>query len=381
MQYRTLGKTGLEVSALGFGLMRLPRSGDEPSDIDEDRAIELIHHAIDNGVNYLDTAYGYHGGESERLTAKVLKGGYRDRVHVMTKLPSYLVETEDDFERLLNEQMEKLDCEFIDVYLIHALNRERWDNVSSLGITEFLDRARADGRIGATGFSFHDDRAVFKEIVDAYDWDACLIQLNFMDYDYQAGVEGMRYAAERDMGIAVMEPLRGGKLAGRVPEEVKRLWKTMHPERTPAEWAFRWVCNHPEVAVVLSGMGKMEELEENLKTFEDALPNSLSDEELALIDRVRAVYLDRIAVGCTECGYCMPCPQGVNIPEIFKNYNDLTMYDDVETTRRSYESMLRDGKAYPACVDCGLCVEACPQGIQIPEVLEEAHEALSRPGD
>ncbi len=378
MQYRTLGKTGLEVSALGFGLMRLPRSGDEPSDIDEDRAIKLVRHAIDNGVNYLDTAYGYHGGESERLAAKALKDGYRERVNLVTKLPSYLVETEDDFERLLNEQMEKLDTDFIDVYLIHALNRERWDNVSSLGITEFLDRARAEGRIGATGFSFHDDRAVFKEIVDAYDWDACLIQLNFMDYDYQAGVEGMRYAAGRGMGIAVMEPLRGGKLAGRIPEEVERLWKTMHPERSPAEWAFRWVCNHPEVGVVLSGMSNMEQLEENLTIFEDARANSLSDEELALIDRVRSVYLERTAVGCTECGYCVPCPQGVEIPEIFKNYNDLTMYDDAETTRRSYQNMLRDGKGFPSCVDCGQCVQACPQNIQIPEVLEEAHEALTK---
>ncbi len=357
--------------------MRLPLNSGESADIDEERAIPLVRDAIDSGVTFLDTAYGYHGGASERLAAKILKDGYREKVTLMTKLPSYLVESEADFDRLLNEQMEKLEVDHIDVYLLHALNRERWDTVSALGVTDFLDRAVADGRIGATGFSFHDDLSVFKEIVDAYDWSACLIQLNFMDWNYQAGVEGLRYAAEKGMGVAVMEPLRGGKLAGRVPEDILQIWNRMHPEWTPAEWAFRWVCNFPEVSVVLSGMGNREEVHENIDTFSAALPNALGEEELALIDEVRNVYLERMRVGCTECGYCTPCPQGVAIPSIFGLYNDVSMYGDRENSERSYKNMLRDGKAFPSCVDCGSCVEACPQAIPVVDMLREAHREMA----
>ncbi len=376
MQYRCFGNTRQKVSALGFGLMRLPKNSDDPADIDDERAIPLVRNAIDQGVNFLDTAHGYHGGESERFAARVLRDGYREKVTLMTKLPSYAVETEDDFERLLTEQMEKLETDHIDIYLLHALNRERWDKVAPLGVTRFLDRAKGDGRIGATGFSFHDDRSVFKEIIDAYSWDACLIQLNFMDWDYQAGVEGMRYAAERGMGIAVMEPLRGGKLAGRVPHEVDRLWNTMHPERSPAEWAFRWVANHPEVGTILSGMSTQDEVDENIRVLSDATPESMTREELALIDRVREVYLERMAVHCTECGYCMPCPEGVDIPGVFKLHNDLSMYDDTDNAQRMYANMLRDEKGFPQCISCRICVPACPQGIDIPEELAESHAAL-----
>ena len=377
MQYRTFGKTGLEVSTLGFGLMRLPLAGPESGDIDEDRAIDLVRYAIDNGVTFLDTAHGYHGGQSEHLAARVLKDGYREKVTLMTKLPSYLVEEEADFERLLTEQMEKLETDYIDVYLLHALNRERWDIVQPLGVTDFLDRAIADGRIGAAGFSFHDDLSVFKEIVDAHHWDACLIQLNFMDWDYQAGVEGMRYANDKGMGVAVMEPLRGGKLAGRIPAQVEEIWSRKNPDWSPAEWAFRWVANHPEVGVILSGMGNMDELRENISILSDAKPDSLTEEELQLIEEVRSVYLERMAVGCTECGYCVPCPEGVGIPNIFKLYNDASMYDDVDNASRMYGNMLRDGKGFPSCVDCGVCIEACPQGIDIPRVLAQADDSLA----
>lgn len=382
MQYRILGKTRIEVSTLGFGLMRLPpksgirMSNAEYADIDEEKAIPLVRHAIDRGITVLDTGYGYHGGHSEEFAANVLRDGYRDKVTLMTKLPLYAVQTEDDFERLLNEQMRRLETDHIDVYLLHGLNRARWKRFAPLGVTNFLHAAISDGRIGQAGFSFHDNLDVFQDIVDSYDWSVVLIQLNLMDRNYQAGVAGMRYAAERDIGVAIMEPLRGGRLAGRVPREVADIWRRMYPERTAAEWAFRWLCNFPEVGVVLSGMSSREEVDENVDTFSDALPNSMTDEEIALVDEARDAYHERMAVKCTECGYCVPCPKGVAIPKIFQIYNDITMYGDRDVSGHVYAHMLREGVGCPSCIGCGLCVDSCPQDIAIPTSLGEAHRVL-----
>jgi uncharacterized protein len=377
MQYRRFGSCDFDVSTLGFGLMRLPLEGEDSADIDEAESTRMVHRAIEGGVNYLDTAYAYHGGNSERFAARALAGGLRERIVLATKMPTWLIEAEDDFDRYLDEQLEKLGTDYLDVYLLHALHAERWKQVSELGVTAFLDRALEDGRVRHVGFSFHDDLEVFREIVDSYDWDMCLIQLNFMDRDYQAGVAGMRYAAEQGMAVAVMEPLRGGKLAGRVPDDVRELWAGAKVQRTPAEWALRWVCNHPEVSVVLSGMSSMEQLEENMETVSDARPNSLTDDELALIDEVRDIYLSRMKVNCTECGYCVPCPSEVAIPRVFGLYNDASMYESVEGASRSYSSMLESGKGAPSCVECGQCEEACPQNIPIIETLKRAHEYLT----
>lgn len=357
--------------------MRLPLEGEDSADIDEAESTRMVHRAIEGGVNYLDTAYAYHGGNSERFAARAFAGGLRERIVLATKMPTWLIETEEDFDRYLDEQLEKLGTDYLDVYLLHALHAERWKQVSELGVTAFLDRALEDGRVRHVGFSFHDDLEVFREIVDSYDWDMCLIQLNFMDRDYQAGVAGMRYAAEQGMAVAVMEPLRGGKLAGRVPDDVRELWAGAEVQRTPAEWALRWVCNHPEVSVVLSGMSSMEQLEENMETVSDARPNSLTDDELALIDEVRDIYLSRMKVNCTECGYCVPCPSEVAIPRVFGLYNDASMYESVEGASRSYSSMLESGKGAPSCVECGQCEEACPQDIPIIETLKRAHEYLT----
>ncbi len=377
MQYRVLGKTGLEVSVLGFGLMRLPLTSENPGDIDEDEAVAMIERALEGGVTFFDTAYGYHGGNSERLAAKALTGDVRDRIVLASKLPSYLVKEEDDFERFLTEQLEKLGTDRIDVYMLHALTQERWDNVCNLGVTSFLDRALADGRIGHAGFSFHDRIDVFKGIVDAYDWSQCLIQLNFMDQEYQAGLEGLRYAAGRGLGIAVMEPLRGGKLAQNVPAEIEQIWKRSGKDRSPAEWALRWVWNLPEVSVVLSGMSTMEQLAENIRVATDAGAGAMHPAELDLVEQVRQVYERRTKVGCTECGYCVPCPQDVAIPRVFSLLNQASMFDSWPESKRWYGKLLEENKGAPACISCGACEEVCPQHLAISDLLQEAHQLLA----
>ncbi len=377
MQYRQFGNTDMQVSALGFGLMRLPTIGDDSSDIDEQEAARMVRYAIDNGINYLDTAYPYHGGESESFAGRVLAEGYRNKVYLATKLPVYEVEKDEDFDRLIDEQLEKLRTDYVDVYLLHGLNSDRWEKVSGLGVCDFLDRIREDGRARYVGFSFHDELEVFKEIVGSYDWDMCLIQLNFMDHDYQAGVEGMRYAADEGMGVAIMEPLRGGKLAENVPEDVMQVWSKAPADRKPADWALRWVCNHPEVSVVLSGMSSMQQLEENIETFSDAHPESLSGQELAVIEEVRDIYLDRMKVDCTSCGYCTPCPQEVPIPRILSMWNEASMYQALKPASRRYSSMVEDEKSAEQCIECGVCEEACPQGIEVAEALKQAHRDLT----
>ncbi len=377
MLYRAFGKTDLKTSSLGFGLMRLPRTSEDPADIDEDESMRMVHHAIDNGINYVDTAYGYHGGNSERFAARALKGGYREKVTLATKLPTYLVEEEADFEKFLNEQLEKLETDHIDVYLLHALNARRWEKVNSLGVTEFLSRAIKDGRIGCAGFSFHDQLDVYKEIVDAYDWTMSLIQLNYMDHRYQAGVAGLKYAADRGLAVAIMEPLRGGNLALNVPDEVREIWASSGVEWSPAEWALRWLWNLPEVSVVLSGMSTLDQIKENIGAAGAARPGCLTPDQIALVDRVREFYEERTRVSCTDCEYCMPCPQGVEIPMMFGLYNKGAMYGDWNAARRSYSRLLQGEKGAPTCEECGQCESACPQDIAIPQVLKEAHKTLA----
>lgn len=383
MQRRRFGKIDIDVSLLGFGCMRLPTvadpdPGSEVGNIDLEKSVEMIRYAIDNGVNYIDTAYNYHGGKSEVLVGKALADGYREKVYVATKLPVWLVESEADRDRLLNEQLEKLQTDQIDMYLLHALNKGSWkDRVLKYDILSFLDQAKADGRIKYAGFSFHDELDVFKEIVDAYDWDFCQIQLNYMDEEYQAGVEGLRYAAEKGLAVVIMEPLRGGRLVRNVPEEIQAVWDQAPEKRTPAEWAFRWLGNFPEVKVILSGMGTMSEVQENIRTLNDALPNSLSDEEMALVDQVKQIYNNRIKVKCTDCRYCLPCPQGVNIPRIFSIYNHASVYNTFEDGRRQYSRLIQDGTDAGQCIECENCESLCPQNLTIIEYLKETHAALA----
>lgn len=356
--------------------MRLPVIDGDHGKINEAEAIPLLRYAIDHGVNYLDTAYNYHQGNSEIVVGRALQDGYREKVNLATKLPVWLVQEYGDFDRLFNEQLEKLQTDYIDFYLLHALDKERWETVKELGVLDWFDKQVAAGKIKHPAFSFHDSLDVFKEIIDAYDWHMCQIQLNYMDQEYQAGVAGLKYAGEKGIAVVIMEPLRGGKLAKNVPGEVQEAFAATGIDRTPAAWALRWLWNFPEVSTVLSGMGTMEELRENIATAAEARPNSLTEEELATVEKVRDIYNRRIRVNCTECEYCQPCPSNVAIPRIFRLYNELSMYE-TDDAKRGYQGLVKENKDAGQCIECGQCESACPQHIAIIDSLKEAAEALS----
>ena len=291
--------------------------------IDEERAAGQIRYAIDHGVNYIDTAWPYHGGESEPFVGRVLAGGYRQRVKLATKLPAWLVHSRSDMDRFLNAQLEKLATSRIDYYLVHSLNGTTWDQVAALGVMEFLDRARADGRIVNAGFSFHGFRDDFKRIVDAYPWEFCQIQYNYLDEETQAGTEGLKYAASKGLAVIAMEPLRGGVLAAcPQPPAIDALWQEAGNRRTPAEWALRWVWNRPEVTVALSGMNEEAQVEENLRNRRGCAARFAHGRNgTGPHPRVARKYREIMKVGCTGCGYCQPCPSGVNVPESFTLFN------------------------------------------------------------
>ena len=374
---------GDELSILGFGCMRLPVK--EDGSIDEERATRQVRYAIDQGVNYVDTAWPYHAGQSEPFLGHALADGYREKVKLATKLPSWLLNSREDMDSFLNAQLEKLHTDHIDYYLVHALVGDVWDKVEKLGIADFLDKAKADGRIINAGFSFHGSLKDFNRIVDAYGWDFCQIQYNFLDEKNQAGTEGLEYAASKGLGVIVMEPLRGGNLTNPMPPAVKDIWDEAPTKRTPAEWALRWVWNHPEVTVVLSGMNKEEHIDENLAVADQAYPNSLTGSELQLVNRVERKYRELMKVGCTGCRYCMPCPQGVDIPSCFEDYNNMHMTGDTAGFRFHYavklSGILSVGEPEFAskCVQCGECLEKCPQHIEIPTILEAVVEEMEGP--
>jgi len=363
--------------------MRLPTIADpslesDVGNIDAEQAISIVRYAIDHGVNYIDTAYNYHGGKSEVLVGKALADGYRSKVKLATKLPVWKVESESDCDQILNEQLARLQTDYVDMYLLHALNKHTWrDKVLKFNVLSFLDRALKDGRIKHAGFSFHDNLETFNEIVDGYNWDFCQIQLNYMDQEYQAGVAGLRYAAGKGLAVVIMEPLRGGRLARNIPDEIQAIWDQAPVKRSPAEWAFRWVANFPQVSVILSGMGKLDEVKENLNTMAAAEPMSLSETELDLIDQAQQLYNQRVKVKCTDCRYCMPCPQGVNIPRIFSIYNHASVYNVFEEGKRQYSHLVKEENDASRCIECGNCESLCPQNLTIIQFLQEAHTALS----
>lgn len=383
MLYRKMPKNGDELSILGFGCMRLPMK--EDGSIDEERATRQVRYAIDHGVNYVDTAWPYHMEQSEPFLGRALADGYREKVKLATKLPSWLIKSREDMDKYLNAQLEKLKTDHIDYYLIHALVGDLWDYIEKLGIADFLDKARADGRIINAGFSFHGSGDEFKRIVDAYDWDFCQIQYNFLDEKNQAGTEGLEYAASKSLGVIIMEPLRGGYLANPVPPAVQEIWDEASTKRTAAEWALLWVWNHPEVTVVLSGMNEDAHIEENLAVADKSYPDSLTEAELQLVKKVERKYRELMKAGCTGCRYCMPCPEGVNIPLCFETYNTLYMSGNADETKFMYAArlggVLSGGEAEFAslCVQCGKCLEKCPQHLDIPMILESVVEELEGP--
>jgi predicted aldo/keto reductase-like oxidoreductase len=368
MQYRSFGKLNWKASALGFGCMRFPALDKTPnsSNIDEAEALRMLRHAIDSGVNYVDTAYPYHGGQSEVVVGKALKDGYREKVKLATKLPVWLVESPADFDRLLNEQLTKLQTDHIDFYLLHALSHSRWqDIVLKHKLLDRAEAALADGRIRHLGFSFHDDYPAFEEIVNGSDlWSFCQIQYNYMDTENQAGVRGLKLAASKGLGVVVMEPLMGGRLAD-PPKDVLEAMKSFPARRSPVEWALQWLWDQPEVSVILSGMSTMAQVEENLNFADHSRIESFTPAEQGLIGEVREKYRARIAIPCSKCSYCMPCPNGVNIPGNFECFNYAHLYDNLEDARFRYEVFLTEAQRSSACMACGVCEPLCPQKIEI----------------
>lgn len=376
-------KNGDELSILGFGAMRLPTK--EDGSIDEKTATDMVRYSIDNGVNYVDTAWPYHMGESEPFLARALAHGYREKVKLATKQPQWMVKKPEDMDKFLNSQLEKLNTNHIDYYLIHSLVSSSWESIRNLGVLEFLDRAKADGRIINAGFSYHGTPEDFAPIVDAYNWDFCQIQYNFLDTNVQAGKAGLEYAASKGLGVIIMEPLRGGNLADPVPQEVMDIWNAAEKKRSPVEWALRWVWNHPEVTVVLSGMSAPAHVEENLRIADEGLPESLSEKELQLVERVAEKYGKMMPINCTGCRYCMPCPEDVDIPACFDTYNNLHMFGDEDRLKMMYAAKLGGilrgaGTNFASqCVQCGQCLDACPQNIPIPAMLEKVAEEFEGP--
>ena len=376
MQYRKMGKLNWQVSALGFGTMRLPVLEGDQSKIDEEEATRMIYYAIDNGVNYIDTAYPYHQGKSEGFLGKILQGKYREKVKIATKLPIWLLEKKEDLDRYFFDQLERLKSERVDFYLLHGLSQESWKKALEMDCINWAERKIAQGKIGYLGFSFHDEFSLFKEIVDYCDiWTLCQIQYNFLDEDYQAGKRGLAYAAEKGLAAVVMEPIRGGSLA-KAPLPIQKIWDQAPVKRTPATWALEWVWNHPEVSVVLSGMSTMEQVIENVEGASRAKAGSLSQEELGIISKVRKTYEGLRPVPCTSCKYCQPCPSEIPIPDIFEIYNDGKCFQQMDQAKRAYKNWIKDEHKADRCTECGQCESLCPQKIPIREWLKRIHAEL-----
>ncbi len=384
MQLREIGKTGVKVTPLGFGMMRLPmKDGGQaealtPADqVDVERSVAMLRQAIDGGINYVDTAYNYIGGMSETITGLALQDGYREKVYLATKSPTWLYREEADFDRLLAEQLERLKTDCIDFYMLHSLNGGSWKRSLKINAIESIKRAKADGRVKYIGFSFHDDYDLFEEIINAADWDFCQIQLNYFDENYQAGVKGLKLAAEKGMGVIVMEPLRGGFLVD-LPPKVQEIFDASGSTRTPVEWSLDYLWNMPEVSTVLSGMGTEEQIEENISYAQEAAPGMMSAEDSATIAKAQAAFDEYAVIPCTGCNYCVEyCPDKIAIPYNFNAYNLRFIYDDLQMAKDYYATeVTKFGRSAENCTSCGTCEEMCPQHIKISEWMPKVEEML-----
>jgi predicted aldo/keto reductase-like oxidoreductase len=382
MILRKLGDTGIKISQLGFGAMRFPLIDQyDPTTIDEPMATKMLRYAIDNGVNYLDTAYPYHRQASESFLGRSLKGSYRQKVYLATKMPVWLVKSKEDPQKYFEEQLKRLQSDCIDMYLLHSLGKNAWQTTNEYDILNFLDRIRKSGQIRFTGFSCHDELPLFKEIVDAYPWTLCLIQLNYVDDHSQAGLEGLEYAYEKGLAVMIMEPLRGGKLAGNVPREIMNIIGRSYWKQTPAQFALRWVLNRPEVSCVLSGMSSLQQVRENVAFAAHEHMNTITPGEMELYTEAKGLYQRRTKVNCTQCGYCMPCSQKIPISFILELYNDACMYNAVDDSRRMYKIFVTPEKRADQCTMCRECEDKCPQHIQIVNSLKAAHDMLAEERD
>jgi len=388
MKYRKMGSLGWDVSALGFGAMRLPL--DQNHKLKEEEAIQMIRYAIDHGVNYIDTAYPYHGGRSEVIIGKALQNGYREKIHLTTKLPIWLIRRQNHFERYLKKQIDRLQTN-PDFYLFHGLNKQRFKKVQDLNLIKNMENARDNGLFKYIGFSFHDSYDIFKEIIDSYQWDCCQIQLNYLDINYQAGLKGLHYAGEKNIVVIIMEPIRGGKLAiSKDDLESKPLINNVlnnsSIRRTMADWALQFLWNQKHVSVVLSGMSTMQQVVENVESANHSGINTLTNPELKTISDLRDAYNKYVVVPCTRCGYCIPCPNGVSIPSVLGVLNEIAYWGD--RARMTYNRMAKtpedlnirreggdeDEGAASLCTQCGECLEKCPQQIEIPDMMEKAND-------
>ena len=378
MHYIKFGKQDFNVSRFGMGCMRLPskkiNNGEGKSKIDEDESIKMIRYAINHGVNYFDTAYAY--GESELVVGKALGEGYRQKAILATKLPSWEIKSYGDFNKYLDEQLKRLQVDYIDIYLLHAMRQTYWENLKKLDVFKFLDKAKKQGKILCAGFSFHDQLALFKEITDSYDWDMCQIQLNYLDEYAQAGLEGLKYSASMGIPVVIMEPLKGGSLVNNLPNEVSELLTEDGSGISPVRLALRYLYSLPEAAVILSGVSSMEQLKEDIEIFNSMPSGPLNDKELMLVNSVRDLIKSKIKVGCTECGYCMPCPSGVAIPDLFKLYNDVYMLDQLKVSKIFYNVFINGKKDASQCTECEHCEEKCPQRLEIIKSLKDVHKLL-----
>ena len=374
MEKRKFEKLGIETSLLGFGCMRFPATPD--GKIDEPRAEKLLDRAIAAGVNYIDTAYPYHNGDSEPFVGKVLQKYDRNSFYLATKLPVWAIESVDDAKRIFAEQLERLRTDHIDFYLMHAMSKERWDKVKELGIVEFCEQLKAEGKIRYLGFSFHDTYEAFEEVLRGRDWDFCQIQLNYIDTKYQAGLEGLKYAADKGLAVSIMEPLRGGYLAN-VPDAVQKVFDGTG--KSAVEWGLDYLWNRPEVSVVLSGMGSEEQIKQNIEFASRSHAGMFSPADEKVIEKAQEIFASYDTIPCTGCSYCLPCPKGVGIPYNFVVYNNYQTNNNYEQEKERYESWVTMfGKQASECVSCHTCESICPQHINIAERLAKVAETFSK---
>jgi predicted aldo/keto reductase-like oxidoreductase len=368
MKYRPFGKMNNQVSVLGFGCMRFPLLDEDSSHIDEEKSSEMLRYALDHGVNYYDTAYPYHGGASERFVGKFFaQEGGREKIYIATKFPSWEAKSADDFDRYLDEQLEKLQTNYIDYYLLHTLNKDYWAKLTEFDVLNWAQKAISDGRIRELGFSFHDDYRVFKEIVDAYDWSFAQIQYNYMDVENQAGMKGLQYAAEKGISMVIMEPILGGRIA-KPPQSIEKLWKSSDKDYSPVGWALQWLWDQKEVSLVLSGMSTLEQVKENVASTKDAEIGSFDQADQDLVAKVREEYKALSQIPCTNCKYCLPCTVEINIPRLFGMFNEARMYGTLDDARKWYGKMDAEKQA-SACIDCDICESKCPQHILISDMM------------